>query len=117
MPTDAPAHPGEPLAPPPRGKVRGTLAGRIALVTTIVALLTAVTVAAVSVPQIQAAAQTEGQQYLSRTADTLSSALDTGENPLTQLSGRAQSGVQNGQIQVQFVAPGAQVPDYLSPAN
>lgn len=117
MPTDAPAQPGEPLAPPPRGKVRGTLAGRIALVTTIVALLTAVIVAAVSVPQIQAAAQAEGQQYLSRTADTLSSALDTGENPLTQLSGRAQSGVQNGQIQVQFVSPGAQVPDYLSPAN
>lgn len=121
MPTDAPAQPVDLAAAappaPPRGKVRGTLGGRIALVTTIVALLTAATVAAVSVPQIQAAAQSEGQQYLSRTADTLSGALDTGGNPFSQLSGRAQSGVQSGQIQVQFVSPGGQVPDYLSPAN
>lgn len=111
MPVDSPGLPVAPPPPPPpdRGRVRGTLAGRIALVTTLVAVITALIVAAVSVPQIRAAGQAEGLLYLARTADLVTSSLErTG-----RVIPRGGLGPRAGDVTVTVVPVGGQYPAFL----
>ena len=113
MPTDAPAPPAQ---PPPSaataGKVRGSLASRIALVTTAVALITALIVAAVAVPQLRAAGRAQAQLNLERIADAVASSAEGG-NPMRG-PGRGPLVPRNGGITWQLVVPGEPVPSYLN---
>ena len=77
------------------GRVRGTLAVRIALVTTAVAFLTALIVAAVSVPQIRSAATVEAQQSLARAADSVVNSIQPGASG-PRLQGRTLVRLRNG---------------------
>lgn len=90
--------------------MRGTLAGRVALVTTLVAVITALIVAAVSVPQIRAAGQTEALLYLARTADIVTTSLDrTGRViPRGGLTPSASD------VSLTVIPTGGQYPEYLS---
>lgn len=114
MPVDAP---GEPIAGTatistvPPGRVHGTLAGRIALVTTTVALLTAIIVAAVAVPQIRAAALAEGLIYLGQTADTVMNSVERADQ---RIGPRQRLGEQGDDIDIIIVRPGATYPDYVN---
>ncbi len=92
------------------GRVTGTLAGRIALVTTTVAFITALIVAAVSVPQIRAAGQTEGLLYLSRTVDAvIASAERIGRGMPAPLLG-----MQAGELDIEVIRPGSALPEYIN---
>lgn len=115
MPTDAPALPPQPPPTAEAGKVRGSLASRIALVTTAVALITALIVAAVAVPQLRAAGRVQAQQNLERIADTVASSAEGGD-PMRG-PGRGPLVPRTGGITLQLVVPGDPVPAYLSADN
>lgn len=74
VPTDAPA-PAQPASPRTTPAKRTSLVWRITLVTTAVALITALIVAAVAVPQLRAAGQAQARQNLERIADALVTSL------------------------------------------
>lgn len=112
MPTDAPVVPAQPPPAPAAGKARGSLASRIALVTTAVALITALIVAAVAVPQLRAAGQIQAQQNLERIADAVASSAEGGNT--MRGPGRGPLMPRNGGITWQLVLPGEPVPSYLS---
>ena len=95
------------------GRVRGTLAVRIALVTTAVAFLTALIVAAVSVPQIRSAATVEAQQSLARAADSVVNSIQPGASG-PRLQGRTLVRLRNGEIAVYQISPGSDTPPFLS---
>ena len=123
MPSDAPGSPlpGYPPqqtipAPSSGGRVRGTLAGRISLVTTVVALLTAMIVALVALPLIQRAAKQEAQQYLSQVADTLASSLERTDSTNRALP-RLGVVLRSQQVEIQRVFAGGTLPSYLSQAQ
>lgn len=97
------------------GKVRGSLASRIALVTTAVALITALIVAAVAVPQLRAAGQLQAQQNLERIADAVATSAEGGDPMRGPARGPRMP--RAGGITWQLVVPGEPVPDYLSDAD
>ncbi|MCB0916393.1 MAG: HAMP domain-containing histidine kinase [Actinobacteria bacterium] len=116
MPTDAPGlRPVEshPTGTVGAGRIRGTLAGRIALVTTAVAIITALIVGAVSVPQIRAAGQTEGLLFLSRTVDAVLASVERTGRVMPQLG----MGLRAGDLEIEIVRPGEALPDYLAPEH
>lgn len=119
MPTDAPGSrsPGypepAPVQPAPGGRIRGTLAGRISLVTTVVALLTALIVALVALPLIQRAAKQEAEQYLSQVADTLASSLERTDSTNRALP-RLGVVLRSQQVEIQRVFAGGTLPTYLT---
>ena len=119
MPTDAPGSrsPGypepAPIQPAPGGRIRGTLAGRISLVTTVVALLTALIVALVALPLIQRAAKQEAEQYLSQVADTLASSLERTDSTNRALP-RLGVVLRSQQVEIQRVFAGGTLPTYLT---
>lgn len=115
MPTDAPALPPQPPPVPASGKVRGSLASRIALVTTAVALITALIIAAVAVPQLRAAGRVQAQQNLERIADAVASSAQDGNN--MRGPGRGPLMPRGGGITWQLVVPGEPVPAYLDDDN
>jgi two-component system sensor histidine kinase BaeS len=80
------------------------------MVTTTVALITALIVGAVSVPQIRAAGQAEGLLNLSRTVDAVvASAERNGRGmPAPALGMRA------GELDIVVVRPGGELPEYLN---
>lgn len=95
--------------------MRGSLASRIALVTTAVALITALIVAAVAVPQLRAAGRVQAQQNLERIADAVASSAEGGD-PMGR-PGRGPFMPRTGGITWQLVVPGDPVPSYLSEAD
>lgn len=116
VPTDAPGppHTSVPQIPwAPTGRVHGTLAVRIALVTTAVALLTALIVAAVSVPQIRSAATVEAQQSLARAADSVVNSIQPGVGG-PQIQGRTLVRLRSGEIAVYQIANGGDAPSFLT---
>lgn len=119
MPVDAPGAriAGVAAVPPPPatpvGRVRGTLAGRIAMVTTAVALLMALIVVAVAVPQIRSAGQAEALAYLSRTADLV---VDSVQGDTDRSRPRGGMWMRNDDFGVTVVPPGAAYPSYLDRA-
>lgn len=88
------------------------MAGRIALVTTAVALITALIVAAVAVPQLRAAGQAQARANLERVADAVANTADAGFNP--RAPRRGPMSPRGGEITWQVVAPGEPVPAFLN---
>lgn len=93
---------------------RGTLAGRIGLVTTAVALMTAIIVAAVAVPQLRAAGQAQARANLERLADTVATTADGFDMRGPRRGPMAPRG---GDISWQVVAPGEPVPAFLDESD
>ena len=119
MPIDAPGQSTVGTALPvrvPPGRARGTLAVRIALVTTMVAFLTALIVAAVSVPQIRSAATVEAQQSLARAADSVVNSIQPGVGG-PQLQGRTLVRLRSGEIAVYQLTAGSETPSFLAESD
>ncbi len=87
------------------------MAGRIALVTTTVAIITALIVGAVSVPQIRTAGQTEGLLFLSRTVDAVLASVERTGRVMPQLG----MGLRAGDLDIAIVTPGSPLPGYMAP--
>lgn len=96
-------------------RARGSLAGRISLVTTLVALLTATIVGLVVISQIRAQATEQARSSLERAADTVAGAIErTGSLQRGQVT---LAGLRAGGVQIDRVYPGGKLPDIMGPAD
>lgn len=111
VPTDAPT----PTSPTPRRTApsrRTSLVWRLTLVTTAVALITALIVAAVAVPQLRAAGQAQARQNLERTADALVDSLTDSES-VPRMRPRIMP-PRGAVITWEVVPPGGEIPEVLN---
>ena len=104
MPSDAPGNRAAGYRRPVkrhRLQTRGSLAGRISLVTTLMALLTATIVGLVVISQIRAQATEQARSSLQRAADTVAGAIErTGSLQRGQVT---LAGLQAGGVQIDRV--------------
>ena len=118
MPSDAPGNRAAGYRRPVkrhRLQTRGSLAGRISLVTTLVALLTATIVGLVVISQIRAQATEQARSSLQRAADTVAGAIErTGSLQRGQVT---LAGLQAGGVQIDRVYPGGKLPAIMGPSD